>query len=134
MRTVFGDTFLWLALVDPHDAWHQRATKYLDGYSGRIVTTDWVLMEVGDALAGTETGRIEFISLRADLFRDPDSKVIVSEPILLERAIALYQARLDKEWSLTDCTSFIVMQREGINEALTGDHHFEQAGFVALLR
>ena len=46
----------------------------------------------------------------------------------------LFHARLDKEWSLTDCISFVVMQREGITDALTGDHHFEQAGFTALLK
>ena len=40
----------------------------------------------------------------------------------------------DKEWTLTDCISFVVMQREGITDALTADHHFEQAGFVALLK
>jgi predicted nucleic acid-binding protein len=45
----------------------------------------------------------------------------------------LYNNRPDKAWSLTDCISFVVMQEHGISEALTGDHHFEQAGFVALL-
>jgi len=46
----------------------------------------------------------------------------------------LYTARPDKQWSLTDCISFVVMQNQGVTEALTGDHHFEQAGFVALLK
>jgi len=46
----------------------------------------------------------------------------------------MYQRRPDKNWSLTDCISFVVMQDHGITEALTGDHHFEQAGFVALLK
>lgn len=48
--------------------------------------------------------------------------------------IRLYEQRRDKQWSLTDCISFVVMKREGLTEALTGDHHFEQAGFVALLK
>jgi predicted nucleic acid-binding protein len=46
----------------------------------------------------------------------------------------LYHLRPDKQWSLTDCISFLVMSEEGITEALTADHHFEQAGFVALLK
>jgi predicted nucleic acid-binding protein len=50
------------------------------------------------------------------------------------KAIELYSQRPDKEWSLTDCVSFITMQEHGLAEALTGDHHFEQAGFVALLK
>jgi len=53
---------------------------------------------------------------------------------LHREGIQLYASREDKEWSLTDCISFFVMQREAITEALTGDHHFEQAGFVALLK
>ena len=53
---------------------------------------------------------------------------------VLDDAVTLYLARQDKQWSLTDCTSFVAMQREKITEALTGDHHFEQAGFVILLK
>ena len=53
---------------------------------------------------------------------------------IYDQGFALFSARLDKEWSMTDCISFAVMQREGLNEALTADHHFEQAGFVALLK
>ena len=134
MKTVFADTFFWLALVHPKDAWHQRANDYLVAYSGRLVTTDWVLMELGDSLAGTAQGRQEFVSLRADLQTDPDVSLVASESQLMDEAVALYQSRPDKEWSLTDCTSFVVMQKDGIMEALTGDHHFEQAGFVVLLK
>jgi hypothetical protein len=53
---------------------------------------------------------------------------------LFDRGVALYESRPDKEWSLTDCISFVVMADHGITEALTGDRHFEQAGFVALLK
>ena len=52
----------------------------------------------------------------------------------MEEWLQLYAQRLDKKWSLTDCISFAVMQRNSLTEALTGDHHFEQAGFVALLK
>ena len=50
------------------------------------------------------------------------------------RGVALYAERPDKDWSLTDCISFVVMRKMDITEALTGDRHFEQAGFTALLK
>ncbi len=53
---------------------------------------------------------------------------------LLDRGFELFSRRADKEWSLTDCTSFVVMREEGLTDALTTDHHFEQAGFSVLLR
>jgi hypothetical protein len=52
----------------------------------------------------------------------------------VDAEFSLCLARPDKTWSLTDFISFVVMRREGITEALTGDRHFEQAGFVALLK
>jgi predicted nucleic acid-binding protein len=64
----------------------------------------------------------------------PKGKITPADPKLFDEGVKLFESRSDKEWSLTDCISFVVMQREGIAEALTGDHHFEQAGFVALLK
>jgi len=51
-----------------------------------------------------------------------------------DRGVGLYSRRLDKDWSLTDCISFAVMDEFGLTESLTGDHHFEQAGFTILLK
>jgi predicted nucleic acid-binding protein len=61
-------------------------------------------------------------------------KIIPSNAELFAAGVKLYAERPDKEWSLTDCISFVIMQQEGLSDALTGDRHFEQAGFRALLR
>jgi len=61
-------------------------------------------------------------------------RIVRSGPQLFQRGLKLYDERPDKEWSLTDCISFVVMKDEGISDALTGDQHFEQAGFIPLLK
>ena len=78
--------------------------------------------------------RPKFLAALNYLKANPQGRVAPADPVLFEEGIKLFEARPDKEWSLTDCISFVVMQREGITEALTGAHHFEQAGFVALLK
>jgi predicted nucleic acid-binding protein len=67
------------------------------------------------------------------LHQDRRVEVIPFQPALMEAALSLYESGPDKSWSLTDCLSFIVMQERGLTDALTADHHFEQAGFRALL-
>jgi len=67
------------------------------------------------------------------LRHDPETTIIQADPEWMRRGFELYRKRLDKDWSLTDCISFVVMTDEGLVEALTGDHHFKQAGFTALL-
>ena len=134
MNVVFADTFFWLAFVNPADSAHSRARAFLTGYPGRLLTMDWVLLEVADGLASSAAGRQRFMLLRADLLADPQVTVVAWRSDLLEDAVRLYGQRPDKQWSLTDCTSFVVMQGAGVTEALTGDRHFEQAGFVALLK
>ncbi len=99
----------------------------------KIVTTEWVLTELADGLAASRH-RNMFLQTRQEMLADEDVQVVALDMQLHEQGIQLYSGRADKEWSLTDCISFVVMQREGITEALTGDHHFEQAGFVALLK
>jgi uncharacterized protein len=64
----------------------------------------------------------------------PDVEIVPSTSDLFRRGTELFAARPDKEWSLTDCISFVVMNERGINDALTNDHHFEQAGFRILLK
>ena len=78
--------------------------------------------------------RQEFIDTLADLRSSPSVEIVPPDELLWNEGLLLFASRPDKKWSLTDCISFVVMQREGIAEALTGDHHFEQAGFIALLK
>lgn len=134
MKTVFADTFYFLALVNSADQGHAKAVAYTSANTFRLVTTDWVLVELADGLAKSPRGRVEFLATRADLQKDSGALIVQSNQMLMEEGISLYAQRSDKQWSLTDCISFVVMQRDGITEALTGDHHFEQAGFVALLK
>lgn len=133
MTGCFADTFYFLALLSPGDRAHQRAVALTARLPRPLVTTSWVLTEVADAMAGTRS-RAAFIVLLSELRADPDVELIPPDPILFELGIDLYSRRPDKAWSLTDCISFVVMTQRQITDALTGDHHFEQAGFRALLR
>lgn len=133
MKRIFADTFYFLALVSRSDEAHVLAAEFAAEAGVRLVTTAWVLTELADGLA--ETGhRAEFAALLRDLESDPDVDVLLPDESLWRRGISLYDSRPDKGWSLSDCISFIVMRDLNIADALTGDHHFEQAGFVALLR
>jgi predicted nucleic acid-binding protein len=133
MTAVFADTFFYLALTVPSDPAHLPAVEFARQFRGRVITTDWVLVEVANAVAAPRSRKI-FIDLWRQIGVDRNTAVIRANWSLLERGVQLYESRFDKGWSLTDCISFIVMQDHGIAEALTGDHHFEHAGFQALLK
>ena len=133
MSATFADSFYFLALFNPRDAAHERAVRASQDVPDTLVTTDWVLVELADALCDP-VNRVRCIGLVNDLRRSSRVKVEPATRELLNAGWSLYQQRLDKDWSLTDCTSFVVMEQRGIAEALTGDHHFEQAGFRALLK
>jgi predicted nucleic acid-binding protein len=96
-----------------------------------VVTTTWILLEVGDALRQGRD-RAVFSALLKDIADDPDTTVVPADQSAFDKALELFHSRPDKEWSLTDCTSFVTMQQNGLTEALTADHHFEQAGFAAI--
>jgi len=97
------------------------------------VTTFAVMLVVADALAAP-TSRISCVQFLDSLAAQPNTTVRSLDDELLACGMALYGRRSDKMWSLADCISFVVMDQEGPTDALTGDHHFEQAGFVALLK
>ena len=132
MTPVFADTFYFIALFNPNDVAHPRAAEYA-GLVDRIVTTEWVLLELADGLSDTHNRHL-FSVIRSGLYANPLAEVIPLATALHERAIDFYVQHADKDWSLTDCVSFLVMRDRELSEALTGDRHFERAGFVALLK
>ncbi len=133
MKRVFADTFYFFALLGDKDEAHEKAMAWSAAFRGRLVTTEWVLVELADGLASTPQ-RTLFTPLRRDLLADANYEIVSFDSAIYEAGLQLYERRPDKEWSLTDCLSMTVMQREKMTEALTGDHHFEQAGFIALLK
>lgn len=132
MTPVFADTYYYLAIGNPHDAGHQKAMSFAKSATQVIMTTAWVLTELADALCRT-TNRSAFAQLLGSIEHDPLTTVIAADPLLFDRGIALYLARPDKDWSLTDCISFVVMTEHNLTDALTADKHYEQAGYRALL-
>lgn len=133
MKAVFADTHYYIALLSPNDSTHARALAVTAQLPPAMVTTAWVLCELAAAMSAPAK-RPRFLKLFDDLHAAAEVKIIPASPELFDAGMALYRARPDKAWSLTDCISFLVMEHEGLNEALTGDHHFEQVGFVALLK
>jgi uncharacterized protein len=133
MRTVFADTFFFLALLDSREAFHPPAVKYSTDPQLRLLTTEWVLAEFGNAYSDPRD-RPDFISLYRTLSKHQRVTILPADTQLFQRGIDLFAQRSDKSWSFVDCISFIVMRDEEITEALTGDHHFEQAGFTALFK
>ncbi len=129
---VFADTVFWAALIIKQDQYHARATRWAVRVSGKIITTTPVLLETANLLS-RQAWRQHAVMLFDHLKRRDDIEVVPAETDLWDRGWELYRKRLDKEWSLTDCISFIVMQDRGIPIALTADEHFQQAGFEALM-
>ncbi len=124
--TVFADTYFYLALFNTRDTHHRHALEFMGGFTGGVVT------EVADAMSGIPERREVQAKFRL-LAGDAGTRIVAASPELFERGLSLYNARPDKGWSLTDCIPIVVMADEELTEALTGDRHFEQAGFAALL-
>jgi uncharacterized protein len=133
MSAVFADSFYFVARLNQRDQHHEKVLAFSRTFRAQVVTTDWILMEVADALAASEC-RARLREFILHLRKSVGYDVVPASRELIDPAIDLYHQHADKEWTLTDCVSFIVMRERRLSQALTGDHHFEQAGFVALLR
>lgn len=132
MKRVFADAYFFIALLNPRDNAHLRAIEIEKVPGLQLITTRWILAEVADAMAAPAS-RVRASRFLALAKANPWLSILDGSDALFERGCDLYAKRPDKEWSLTDCISFVVMANEGLDEALTGDRHFEQAGFKALL-
>jgi predicted nucleic acid-binding protein len=132
-KITFVDTLFVVALINQRDQYHNRATELADQYEGqRFLITDAVLLEIGNALA--RNYKRQAIEIIEQFSSSADVQVVRLTPALFEEAFTLYRAHEDKEWGLVDCISFTVMRQLGVQEALTFDQHFVQAGFTALMR
>lgn len=116
----------------PRDAFHARAIEISKSNRCTILTTEFVIIELLNFFS-RPPGRSIVAEFVRSLRNDPDTIVVPVSSELIERGFHLFSHRPDKEWSLTDCISFVVMEERGIAEALTTDGHFEQAGFTKLL-
>ena len=136
MRTVFADTGYWMAMFNPRDQLHENA-KIITAQLGnvRIVTSQMVLVEFLNHMGGSgQQLRDGAVTAVNELTKDPSVEIVPQSDVLFDSAVTLYSSRLDKNWSLTDCASFVIMDQKNIPEALAHDRNFEQAGLIALLR
>lgn len=134
MKTpVFIDTGYILALLNSGDEHHGGAAMAAQQVKPPFITTEAILTEIGNALSRARWRALGYATIQ-DLRSDPNIEVVSIVPALFDRALALYGERLDKEWGLTDCISFVVMQDRKLTQAMTTDRHFSQAGFVNLLQ
>lgn len=133
MKPVFADTVYFLALLNPADQFHRQARALSQQLPGPLLTTEFILTEVGDGLSRPEN-RPRFARLHQLLRAQADVEIVPASSELFRKGCELHAQRPDKEWSLTDCTSFVMMKERGIEDVLTSDHHFEQAGFRVLIK
>ncbi|HPO16116.1 MAG TPA: PIN domain-containing protein [Candidatus Hydrogenedentes bacterium] len=132
MTRVFADTSFYVAMLNKADTFHARANDFASAYIGETITTEYVVVELGNWLSRS-SARSQYHTLIKELYADPYTIIVPAEHAILNSGVELYAQRSDKYWSLTDCISFVVMSRFGLQDALTTDHHFHQAGFNLLL-
>jgi len=133
MTAVFADTSYYLALFNENDVCHEAAARFSRDHARHVVLTDLIVVELGNTFC-RGAARRRFVELVEDLRRDPSCEIAALSSELLGAGLRLFRQRPDKEWSLTDCVSFVVMKQRRLAEALTSDRHFEQAGFKVLLK
>lgn len=131
-KPIFVDTSYFLALLNSRDEFHQYASILADQVDAKLITTEAVLTEIGNALAKSQWRELAVDTLN-DLRDDEDVEILSISSELFSKALNFYSSRMDKDWGLTDCISFVVMEDHNLTDALTTDHHFEQAGFRSLL-
>jgi predicted nucleic acid-binding protein len=130
---IFVDTGYLLALAKPRDHLHARAIDWAKVAPPPLLTTEYVVVETINGLS-QPLDRPRGFFLLDQMIPENGWQLVATSSDLMARGLAFHGQHADKEWSLTNCISFVVMHQRGVAQALTHDHHFEQAGFEALLR
>lgn len=137
MTDRFVDTSGWAAwgcLDEPHHIHAAVAFQEVWDCGHRLVTTTYILAELTALFIRLRVPREQQIELLGEIRSDPSVVVEAIEPTWLDSTWKLWASRPDKEWTVVDCDSFVVMRSRSLTEAITADHHFEQAGFIRLLK
>jgi predicted nucleic acid-binding protein len=133
-RLLFADTFYWVALLNPRDSFHNAVMSYSRTLgAARVVTTDEIFTETltfwsgsGPYWRGLAAAQVR------NLRKNPAIDVLPQTRADFDAALALFEARPDKGYSLTDCRSMLGLRALNVTEVLTNDHHFTQEGFTIL--
>ncbi len=130
-EAIFVDSFAWIATINKSDNYHEISLRILEellNKQAKLITTNYVLIETINALSKREFRKtvIEFID---KLEKSPSVQIVKITDEIYNNAWTLYQQRIDKDWGITDCTSFEVMKIFNIKKAFTNDKHFDQAGY-----
>lgn len=132
MAEAFVDTSFVIALINKSDQYHSRATQLAARFDKRpLVTTDAVLLEIGNALA--RNFKAQSVQIIEHFVTSDEIQIVALNAELFRRAFELYRSHDDKAWGLVDCISFIVMKDLKLTQSLTADKDFEQAGFEVLI-
>jgi predicted nucleic acid-binding protein len=127
LNTLFIDTGFIIALINTQDAYHEQAKRLSLKYENYpVITTDAVLLEIGNALS--RFAKPQAIEIIQYLQNSKRATVFYVTPDLFAKGLSLYEKYLDKSWCLVDCISFVVMQTTGTTHVLAFDQHFTQAG------
>ena len=135
MSRVFADTFYWLAISSPTDQWRESVLKIVATIENlSLVTTEEVLTEFLAGMAGRgDYQRSLAIRMVRSILTDEEVTVLPQTHETFLDGLDLYERRVDKGYSLTDCISMNACRQETITEVLTSDHHFAQEGFIVLI-
>lgn len=133
MNERFADTSYFVALLNPQDSVHHRAARLTTEFVHTVVTSEWVIAELAAYMSRPPLRRL-FSAMFEEIRADPLFVILPADHAGFEQGLDMFVKHQDKAWSLADCISFAIMRERGIHEALTADHHFEQAGFISLLK
>ena len=136
IESVFVDSFAWIAAINKSDNYHEISIRILEellNNHAKLITTNYVVVETINALSKVEL-RKTVIGFIDKLEKSPSVQIIKITDEIYNNAWTLYQQRMDKDWGITDCTSFEIMKMFNIKTAFTSDKHFEQAGYILVVK
>lgn len=134
---VFVDTAALIALISRDDTWHAQTHEQfaiLAKQRRTLLTSSAVLYELLDGAASRGTMRAAAIRLVRSIRDSPQWTIIHVTDESMRKGEALYITRMDKLWSLTDCTNMEIAREHEVQEIMSTDNDYEQGGFRVLLR